>query len=437
MRKPVLITAVSIVAVLAVWGSLALLGWTNWGAVGWYYPWNNTPEYRLGCGEAALRGNNFDRAEEIALRLEADGFKDQGFLLRGEAFFRQGEGYYDSNQPSQAAALLLRSQKELNKIHDKGALRLAAAILIGKAQLYLRQPAEAVHAFRFVLSEDPDNIDAHRGLASIYFEQGAMQLAIQHLERVAALDPEDGRPHRLMGLIYKDLEQWNDAVVHYEEALRRRLPGQVREQDPSKVRQELAQCLLKLGQFARAQEVLRECEPLPEDEALVEALGAECFFGLNQNEQASQILDRALAAFPVQLELLRLRGKLYLSDKQPQRAVELLQRAVRLDHHDFESRYQLSLALQQLGRTAEAQEEEQHLKQTQQYRAELARLNQEAVTKPWDEQVRLRMAELCDRLEKPALATMWRRAAAECPPAPTQERPREAKPGTINQPRTP
>src|SRR5262249_40474066 len=152
-----ILTALAVVLLL-IGGGLAVVGRTVWGDVGWYFPWNNTPEYRLHCGQQALRQLDFERADGVALRLEADGYKDQAALLRGESYFRQGRRYADVNQLSTGAPMLVKALGEFNKIRDKGDLRLEAATYIGQCYLYLKQLAEAEQALLFVLSQQPNNV---------------------------------------------------------------------------------------------------------------------------------------------------------------------------------------------------------------------------------------------------------------------------------------
>jgi tetratricopeptide (TPR) repeat protein len=132
------------------------------------------------------------------------------------------------------------------------------------------------------------------------------------------------------------------------------------------------------------------------------------------------MLDQALLSYPNSLELLRIRGKIHLTDNDPQTAVEVLQKALRLDRHDYICRYQLSQAYEKLGRKAEAEEHKRILDQTQKDIAELSRLNREVLNSPWDVPKRLRLVELCEKLDKPDLAAIWRKAAAARPAPPAE-----------------
>jgi tetratricopeptide (TPR) repeat protein len=200
MRKPLLAFGLLATAV-------ALLG----GAGAW---WHHTsrPEYLLRQGQAALRRGDTDVADRLAARLEGSGHADHARLLLGEVYLRL-------KRPA-------RALQEFNQIQDQGALRLEAAACSGECLRQLNNPGEAARCFVFVLAEQPDHVECHRGLAVIYYDQGAMGHALEHLRAVARLDPGDARPRWLMGQVYKDQSRPAEAVASYEEALKRPLAGE-------------------------------------------------------------------------------------------------------------------------------------------------------------------------------------------------------------------
>src|SRR5207245_1403433 len=104
-------------------------------------------------------------------------------------------------------------------------------------------------------------------------------------------DPQDGRPHRFMGHIYKDLEDYREAATHFRAALGRRL-GERFVQD---IRENLAAVLVKQSQYAEALEVLAGSEARVESPQEL-ALRAECLLGLRRTEEARRLLNQALAA---------------------------------------------------------------------------------------------------------------------------------------------
>jgi tetratricopeptide (TPR) repeat protein len=414
-----LIALLGLVVVLGlVGGALAVLGRSSWGDAGWYYPWNYDPDYRLRCGQQALRHGNLERADQVALMLEADGAKDHAALLRGEMYFLRAKPYADRGNVPTAAPLLQEAVNKLNQIRDKGPILLQAAALLGKCFLYQRRFGESERAFLYVLSKDPDHVDAHRGLAGIYYDQGALARAIKHHQRVAELVPSDGRPYCWMGYMFKDLEQYDDASRCFQEALTRDLPsGLSADLEPGYVRKELADCLVKQSSYQQALEVLEQLDPAPENAAAVAALRAECLLALGRADEARYLLDEALATSSDNADLLRLRAKLHLEAKEFQAAVGLLSKAIRLNPADYASHNLLVQAYKQLGNPAKVAEQERILAQLKKDLDEFTQLNKKVTTETyaWDASARRRLAELADKLGKPDLGEMWRRAASNCP----------------------
>ena len=382
----------AVVMVLAS-GGLALWGRLRWADAGWYY--HRSADYRLRRGQQALREGNRNRAEKVGELLATSGYADQAALLRGEILFRQAKALVESGQAQAAAGRLVRAIEEFNKIRDQGQIRL--------------QAAEAERALRFVLDSEPNDIEAHRGLAAIYFDQGASLRALEHLQRVADLDEADGRPYRLMGLILKDRDNYPAAIDCYRAALGRQLGGQ----SADKVRFELAECLAKLDRCDEVVEVLAQRDSADEDAATM-VLRATCLAKKGQVLGAATVLDRALEVFPDDAAVLRERAILHMEAHESEAALALLQRALRIDPHDYSGRYQLGLVYKLLGRAVEAAQELSRAEQIKADLREQQRLTQEAATRPWQADVRLRLAAVCDRLGHYSDAQSWRAAAAAC-----------------------
>jgi tetratricopeptide (TPR) repeat protein len=398
------------------------------GAAWWWYH-TSRADYRLGRGREAVRRRDWAGAERLALRLEADGNPDHARLLRGQALYEQARPSLEAGRPESVRPLLEQALQELDGVRDQGEIRLEAVALAGQCLLYLGERVRAERALRFVIRERPDHADAHRGLAALYFDQGALALAVDHLEVVARLDPGDGRPHRFLGHIYKDLGQDAQAVAAFREALRRDLGAHFAED----VKENLAELLVKRGDHAPALALLEECRPAPAGRAKVLALRAECLTGQGRTPEAQALLDQALETYPASPELLRSRAKLYLESREPAAAARLLERAVSVDGHEFTTHHLLAQAYEGLGRRAEAADQRRRSREDQDALQELSRLNREAMDRPWDAPVRRRLAAVCEKLGKPDLAAMWQQAAeaaarkAGAPPA-------GADPGAVSGP---
>jgi tetratricopeptide (TPR) repeat protein len=363
------------------------------GAAAWWYR-TTRPSYRLRQGQEALRRGRLDIADRLAQRLEADGYADHARLLRGEAFLREHQ--------------FERATGEFNQIQDQGDLLIEASVIYGLGFLSVKRPFEAERLLRYVVSKQPDHLEAQRGLAAIYFDQGALTLAVRHARECARLEPHKGYPYWFMGVIYKDLGRYPAARDAFQEALKRDLS---REQT-DKVHEGLAEVLVHLKEYATAVAVLANCPPAVVEKPKILACRAECLWGLDRSGEATSLLEKALQEHPREPDLLRLRAKLYLNENEPHRAAALLERALQIDRHDPVSRYQLVQAYRMLGRSQEAGEQERLLKQTQEYLAQLTSLNEAIAERPWDVTVRTQLAEICEKLDKRDLAAMWREAAA-------------------------
>jgi tetratricopeptide (TPR) repeat protein len=330
----------------------------------------------------------------LAQRLEVLGWDDHARLLRGEAFLRDHQ--FD------------RALYELNQIQDRGDLLVEASVIYGLAFLSVQRLWEAEKLLRYVLSKQPDRLEAHRGLAAIYFDQGALTLAVRQGEECARLEPRKGYPYRFLGVIFKDLARYAEARAAYQQALERELSAE----QVADVKEGLAEVLVLQKEYTQALKLLEDCPSALTSQPTMLACRAECLWTLDRAEESKRLLNEALREHPQAVELLRLRAKLHLSANEPESAASLLERALQVDHHDSVSRYQLVQAYQRLGRAKEAALQQQLLKQTQDYLTELTKLNEEIAQRPWDGAVRTRLAEVCDKLDKPELAAMWRRAAA-------------------------
>lgn len=363
---------------------------------GWWYR-TTRPGYRMQRGREAVRQKDWERARSLVDWLEASGEADLARLLDGESLLAQG-------RPGDAL-------RELNRIRDEGALRLRGAALSGRCLLELQELREAHRVFSWVLEQDPDNVDAQRGMAALHYDLGNLDQAVQRLAEVARLDPADGRPHLLSGVIHSDMGQNEQA----EEDFRRALRCELSEAFRSEVRLELAACLKRRAGYEAA---LEQLDLRPEakrgEGEKARAVRAECLWGLNRRKELEALLDRTLVRHPRQWQLLLLRGRLHLEARRPVEAVESLERAAEAAPREYDCRYHLALAYTAAGRPAEAVEQQKRAAALKGNLDRLTELTKEAMRRPGDAAVRRELARVCDEMQKDKLAAMWRRAAEAC-----------------------
>jgi tetratricopeptide (TPR) repeat protein len=388
--------------------SLGLLAGSAVGGYAWWKAASN-PDARLNQGLEALHAGNTQKAEHLMWLLQAGGHKDHASLLRGHLLFQEAKPLLDANRVQGVEHLLKNCLAELNKVRDQGALRVQALALSGQCLVYLGDYAKAENALLYVLKEDPNHTDAHRSLAALYYNQGASSLAVDQLREVARLDERDARPHRFMGKIYKELEQFALAIPCYDAAFERQLSDKAAHD----ARLELAECLVKTSHCERAWSLLENETALSADLVVARS---ECLAGLARAAEAQIVLDQGLKSFPRSATLLQHRAKLYHDARQPREAAVLLEHAILIDAGDYPSHFLLAQVYESLDRPAQAAEQRRLSEQIKGYLVEMNRLHDEAMSNPWDATSRRRLAEISEKLGRPDQANAWLQAAAACAP---------------------
>jgi tetratricopeptide (TPR) repeat protein len=379
-----------LVSVAVVGAAIAAAG------AGWYRV--TRPDYRLRQGQKALLQGDLNRAEDFAQRLEESGHADEAHLLRGQSLLRRGR--------------LNEAILEYNQIHQENQDVLGEASLIyGLGFLSVGDYIRAERLLRYVLTVRPQDLEAHRGLARICYDRGAMNQALVYLDKWSQLDDRDGEPHRWKAMIYKDIGIDSMAVENYQAALGRELPPQTRAQ----VVVELVEVLIKQRDYQQAISYLDEQFTAGESPPAVAELRAEClFFGQRRSGEAVALLQQARGNEAPSPHWLWLRSQLHADASELPAAIDLLQQALSADPHDIACRYSLAEAYERLGRRTEAAEERGRLEQSRRLLQQLSDLNREAADKPRDAQVRRRLADVCEKLGKLDMAQAWLRAARAC-----------------------
>ncbi len=400
-----------------------------------YWAYTTRPDSLLRRARADLEKGDAGAAERIVDQLEQRGHVPQAHSLRGEIWLRLGRSQLRSEADSTAPAplnagartLFSRALRELSQVADDGLLGADSAVLAAECLVQLGERYLAAEGLDAVVSRYPDSKEAHRWLAAIYIDTSSPWQAVRHLREWGRLDPQEGRPFRWIGLFCRDHHRTTEAVDAYQEALRRRLTPE----DRAQVIQELIEELIdRHADYRAALELLDGCpEPLRQGPAL-QALRAECLWGLGRTDEAVALLDRVLQADPKLFRALRLRAQFYLLEDRPGDAVPLLEQAVQLDPQDYANRQHLVQAYQQLKDLDRAKEHQRQVQETQHVRTELTQLFQKASERPWDDEVRCDIADQCLKLNRRQEARTALRAALACNPANERARRRLAELGS-------
>jgi predicted Zn-dependent protease len=352
------------------------------------------PDALLARGLEAVERRDWQVADGLADRLTTSGHGDHAHLLRAELAFAR-------KQPADALA-------ESNQVRDE-ALKLRAALVNGKSLLELGAVRQADEVFNYLLEREPYNVDAHRGVAAAAYQLGQLERAVDHLNHVVQLDPDDARPHRMLAEIYDERGKTALAVNECREALRVGTGLSDRARD--EVRFELAHGLVDLKQFEPALDVLDEAGGGADEPPYMQALRVEALRGIGRSAEAVAVVDRAMAAHPDAV-FDRLRGQLYLDAGNAKAAIPFLERAARLSPQHYQSHFLLAQAYSAAGRKADAERANARADEIRKSYDLLTALTRAIEARPWDAEVRLRMAEVCEQAGDTEGAAMWRQAAA-------------------------
>lgn len=278
-----------------------------------------------------------------------------------------------------------------------------AYLIAGQAFHGLGRWGAAIEAFRGALQAYEHSTRAHRWLGALLYDTGAMWEAVEHLRAVAALDPSDTRSLRLSGLIHYDYQQYAEAIQDYQELLLRPLDDDLQ----LAVRLELADSLRELRRYDEALKTLADSAQQPS----VIAMRAFCHESAGDEAQALQTALRAIEREPGNRLANLVAGRIELSQRRPVEAVAYLDRAVAADSTAHESRFLLGRALLQGGNTEQGQVELDRATQLRELTLELAELHLEAIARPEDAPLRVKMGELAEQIGRHQAARSWYRAA--------------------------
>lgn len=359
----------------------AAVGWAR----GWYL--ERTAADRLfRTGKEA-----FARGDLATVRTAAEALrtgKNSGphaRLLEGMLFLRNGR--------------LFEAIQTFGHAKDDPETRALAYALSGEALCRARQFRDAEKILSTAIQLDPSQTDAHRWLAALYYDIGAMGHALEQLGIVAEQAPEDARPHRLRGLIRKDFEQYDKATAEYRESLRRN-PNQP---DRQEVLVELAESLVRQGRDGEALEVLHDATP----SADVLSLQAQCRWNRGEKEAASKRVNEALQMAPNHLDALKLRAAVELDAGDAAAAVKTLNLAAKHHPKQYEVHYKLAQAYKRLGKSDLAQKEVKAMQESREIRTRFAKLHERAIADPTNADIRYELGQVALEFGKPELARSW------------------------------
>jgi len=362
------------------------------------HPIDELPEgKRYRTGTKALDANDLTKVREIADELlQSKDYAPLGQALEGFLLVRSGK--------------LDEAMSLAERLSEIPVLQAECYLIAGEVFTKRLQYLAALDAFTNAAKKDPSNVRAHRWLAVVYHDTGAMNKATEHLRIVASLDPTDLRSLRFAGMIHREYEKFEDSVTDYQNALKRNPPAKVADE----IRLELAESLLKLRQLEEVQQTLA---------AVVSKSASRSALLAESLETAGQV-DEAMAAAKEALEMdsnhLRSRlvlGRLYNGNRQWDQSIECLQPVVAQYPAEHEPMFLLGRALISSGKEDEGKKWLTESKKFKDTFLKFSELNAAAVNRPQDAALRIEIGKLAEELQKVGIARTWYLAALGLDPS--------------------
>ena len=354
-----------------------------------------SPQQYFDRAHAALRTGDVATVQRELTHLEGiPAFAPHRRFLNGSLLLRSGQ--FDE------------ALREFEYCVNHPDLQIETLVSSGQAFYQTGRAGNAQQLWNRALQLQPDHVDVHRWLGVLYYDLGAMELALLHLQKASDLAPRDPRPDRLMGLINKDYERPDVAVKHYRESLKR----DARQPDNDAILIELARCQIKLFDYQQALETLRELPHSGERQILM----AECSLSMGDKSVAQEMLASALQAEPHNKEALLLQGRLELENGKFAEAVKSLTDASELYPKDFVIRFKLVQALRRLGDGDGAQKQEAIANELQELWKKFSDLHMQALREPRSASTRQELGNLALLLDRPDLAKTWFQAVLAIEP---------------------
>jgi tetratricopeptide (TPR) repeat protein len=165
-----------------------------------------TPEILHDLGQAYLRSQKYDKAEEVLQRAIAA--KPDS----AETLYLLAQVYADQQKDLQALELLLRAQKLAPQNTD-------ILFLMGRLSMMQSYFEDAIRVLEEGAKIDPKRPDFHAALGESYFTVGRVDRAVQEFDTLIKLDPS-ARSYAFMGLCYRHLGRFAEAKKYFNLGLK-------------------------------------------------------------------------------------------------------------------------------------------------------------------------------------------------------------------------
>lgn len=355
------------------------------------HPIDQVPQgKRFRQASAAVDRGDFNEAERIGSELAADSqYNVLSSAVQGLILAKKGN--------------LDEALRIAEKISTVPVMQSEAYVIAGEVFQRQNRLNEALDAFQNALKLNPRHVRANLWLGAIYYDTGAMRLATNHLRKAAELDPVDVNSLLLSAKIFKEYEQFDEAIRDYRELLTRSLKNDVQ----LLVRINLAECLIAIRDLGEARITIQNCMESPKvlaTRSAIEELAGD-------NSAALELAQSVLNQSPSDRAAGLVAGRILLVQRDWNVALPLLERLTKSLPYDHEPRLLYGRALVGSGDKVRGESEIGKATELKDTFLKFADLHQEAIKRPKDAVLRVEIGRLAEQLGKLGLAQNWYRAA--------------------------
>ena len=268
-----------------------------------------------------------------------------GILLVTALLAAAPQNMLDSGRRALEAGDLVRAEQSFRQYLAEHPESAEALSNLGAICARREQFREAVGFYQKALKADPKLIPVHFNLAISLARLNDYAAEAEHLRIFLQFYPNEARARQLLGLCLTETGDFRGALPELEASYR------LNPKDSS-ILYSLAYANARAGDVDRAAELLRHAAADPSQSALIEGL---IEYGRGRFPEAKTLFQNVLALKPDSVPALTALGRLELLDHNDQEAIRLLEHALRLNHTDAESTYQMGVLYDRNGRTGEGE----------------------------------------------------------------------------------
>jgi tetratricopeptide (TPR) repeat protein len=316
---------------------------------------------------------------------------------------------------------------EFSKAHAHPATREESYFQGGSICYQLKQYGDCIRLFRQVLTWNPEHLEAHQLLAAAYYDIGSMGMAVESLRNVIRLRPDDFRPHYMLGTIYLEAERFGDAQAALAMAVDL---APVRSNVVDEIRAELGNCLIRLRRFEEALSAMEPAQPWPD----ILTHRAQACYSLRQFDNARRFAQEALSLEPLNPESTIIIAQIYERDGDPEAGISLLRKCLAAHPMKLTLHQKLGELLASAGHVEESLMSRKRAGEIAELRNQFSIAHQNAATDTANPELRLKLAELAEKLGETELARGWYIAALGISPNDEQAQDRWKKFQALNPP---